>query len=67
VLIHVTDWTVWYTVIFIISVALTPINLWFAQQFDDSEIYGGVLSEVVLRPIFILEVFLIGSVFGLFW
>jgi len=67
VMIHVTDWTLWYTVCFIVSVLILPLQLGIAQSFDDSELYNGIWSEIILRPVFILENFLICAVFGLYW
>jgi magnesium-transporting ATPase (P-type) len=67
IMIHITDWTLWYTVWFVVSVMVLPANLLIAQSFYGSELYNGIWSEIILQPVFILENFLICSVFGLYW
>lgn len=54
-----------YSFIFVFSVSITFMNLSFAELFEDSELRGGIYTQVLGHPLVWLQFGLIVGVVGL--
>ena len=61
------SWNIIYALIWLFSIANTFIDIGVAEIDASSELYGGIYSDVLGRPIIWLQLLLLIFVYGLPW